>query len=123
VRFTNHGLLLRRGQLRCLVAHGTITLGRSDRTRLSGDETFNGNRVDSSCIADVLNGNQADSSCIAEAVNASDVQRKHCLANQQTYATRQRVYLARQHRQSHCRQSASEWVGRAHDPLYRPRPQ
>jgi hypothetical protein len=26
---------------------------------------------------------------IADGVNASDVQRKHCLANQQTYATRQ----------------------------------
>lgn len=30
VRFTNHGLLRRRGQLRCPVAHGTIILGRSD---------------------------------------------------------------------------------------------
>jgi hypothetical protein len=78
VRFTNRGLLLRRGQPPCLGAHGTIILGRSDRIKLSGDETFNG--VDSSCIADALNG----SSCVADAVKASDVQPSQCLANHQT---------------------------------------
>lgn len=76
-------------------------------------------RVDSSCIVGALNGNRVKNSCIADLLNASDVQPGHRLANRQTYAIRRRSYLARKHRQSHCRQSAPEWVGRAHDPLER----
>jgi hypothetical protein len=116
VRFTNHGLLLRRGQqLRCLAAHGNTILGRFDRTRLSGNDALNGNpvdgssigvahkgvegsstadahkgnRVDGSSIAAALKGDRVDGSFIAAALNASDVQAKHCLANHQTYATHQ----------------------------------
>jgi hypothetical protein len=133
VRFTNHGLLIRRGQqLRRLAAHGTTILERSDGTRLSGDKTFNRNWIDGPCIADAHKGNRVDGSSIAAALKgnrdggssiadahkgnrvdgsftaaaliASDVQTEQCLADHQTYATRQWGYLARQHRRSHCRQ-------------------
>jgi outer membrane scaffolding protein for murein synthesis (MipA/OmpV family) len=129
VRFSSHGLFLRCGQqLRCLAAHGNTILGRSDGTRLSGNDAHKGNCVDGLSIATALKWSRVYGSFSATALkwsrvygsfsatalkwsrvygsfsatalNASDVQSKHCLADHQTSATHQEGGLARKHRRS-----------------------